>query len=45
VFDKFTFVEVPQEFSDRIIRSVNDIIMKGRRVRVQQAKPEKVTGF
>jgi ATP-dependent RNA helicase DeaD len=39
VFDKFTFVEVPREFSDRIIRSVNDIMMKGRRVRVQQAKP------
>jgi ATP-dependent RNA helicase DeaD len=39
VFDKFTFVEVPREFSDRIIRSVNDIMMKGRRVKVQQAKP------
>jgi len=38
VFDKFTFVEVPQEFSDRVIRSVNDIMMKGRRVRVQHAK-------
>ncbi len=38
VFDKFTFVEVPQELSDRVIRSVNDIIMKGKRVKVQQAK-------
>jgi ATP-dependent RNA helicase DeaD len=37
VFDKFTFVEVPQEFSDRIIRSVNDIMMKGKRIKVQQA--------
>jgi ATP-dependent RNA helicase DeaD len=45
VFDKFTFVEVPQEFSERIIRSVNDIMMKGRRVRVHQAKPEKTVGF
>lgn len=45
VFDKFTFVEVPQEFSDRIIRSVNDIIMKGRRVKVHQAKPTKAKGF
>jgi ATP-dependent RNA helicase DeaD len=41
VFDKFTFVEVPQEFSDRVIRSVNDIMMKGRRVRVQQARAKK----
>ncbi len=38
VFDKFTFVEIPQEFSDRVIRSVNDIMMKGKRVKVQQAK-------
>lgn len=38
VFDKFTFVEVPKEFSDRIIRSVDDIMMKGKRVKVQQAK-------
>jgi ATP-dependent RNA helicase DeaD len=37
VFDKFTFVEVPEEFSDRVIRSVNDIMMKGKRVKVQQA--------
>jgi ATP-dependent RNA helicase DeaD len=37
VYDKFTFVEVPEEFSDRVIRSVNDIMMKGKRVKVQQA--------
>jgi len=38
VFDKFTFVEVPREFSDKVIRSVNDIMLKGKRVKVQQAK-------
>ena len=42
VFDKFTFVEVPQEFSDKVIRSMNDIMMKGKRVKVQQAK-ERIT--
>ncbi len=38
VYDKFTFVEVPQELSERVIQSVNDSIMKGKRVRVQQAR-------
>ncbi|MBE0426579.1 MAG: DEAD/DEAH box helicase [Nitrospirae bacterium] len=42
VFEKFTFVEVPREFSDRVIRSVNDIMMKGRRVKVQHAKEKSV---
>ena len=38
VFEKFTFVEVPKEFADNVIRSVNDVIMKGKRVKVQRAK-------
>jgi ATP-dependent RNA helicase DeaD len=38
VFDKFTFVEVPQEISDKVIRSVNDIMMKGKRVKIQKAR-------
>ncbi len=38
VFDKFTFVEIPFEFSDKVIRSVNDIMMKGKRVKIQHAK-------
>ena len=37
VFDKFTFVEVSQEYSDRVIRSLNDIMMKGRRIKVRKA--------
>lgn len=38
VFDKFTFVEVPEDLADRVIRSVDDMMMKGRRVKVQKAK-------
>jgi len=38
VLDKFTFVEVPEELADRVIRSVDDMIVKGRRVKVQQAR-------
>ena len=40
VFDKFTFVEVSQEYSDRGIRSLNDIMLKGRRVKVRKATPK-----
>ncbi len=38
VFDNFTFVEVPAELADRVIRSVDDVIMMGRRVKIQQAQ-------
>ena len=38
VLDKFTFVEVPEDLADRVIRSVDDMIMKGRRVKIQPAK-------
>ncbi len=38
VFDKFTFVEVPEELADRVIRSVDDMMMKGRKVKVQKAR-------
>jgi len=36
--DKFTLVEVPEDLADRVIRSVDDMMMKGRRVKVQKAK-------
>jgi ATP-dependent RNA helicase DeaD len=38
VLDKFTFVEVPEDLADRVIRSVDDMMMKGRRVKVQKAR-------
>ncbi|MBF0560256.1 MAG: DbpA RNA binding domain-containing protein, partial [Nitrospirae bacterium] len=38
VMEKFTFVEVPAELADRVIRSVDDMIMKGKRIKIQQAK-------
>ncbi|MBF0506052.1 MAG: DEAD/DEAH box helicase [Nitrospirae bacterium] len=37
VLEKFTFVEVPAELADRVIRSVDDMIMKGKRIKIQQA--------
>jgi len=38
VLDKFTFVEVPEEFADSIIGSLNDMVVKGRKVRVAEAR-------
>ncbi|MCL4455932.1 MAG: DEAD/DEAH box helicase [Nitrospirae bacterium] len=38
VLDKFTFIEVPEELADRVIRSVDDMMMKGRRVKIQKAR-------
>ena len=38
MYEKFTFVEIPEELADTVIRSVDDIVMKGRRVKVQPAK-------
>ncbi len=39
VLEKFTFVEVPGDIADKIIRSVDEMIVKGRKVKVQKAKP------
>jgi ATP-dependent RNA helicase DeaD len=41
VLDSFTFVEVPEELADSVIRSVDDMIMKGRKVKIQKARPRK----
>ncbi len=38
VLEKFTFVEVPEEVADRVIRSVDDMMMMGRKVKVQKAR-------
>ena len=45
VLDKFAFVEVPEELADRVIRAVDDIIMKGKRIRVQHAKARVGSGI
>jgi ATP-dependent RNA helicase DeaD len=37
VLDRFTFVEVPEELADRVIRSVDDMMMKGRRIKIEKA--------
>lgn len=39
VLEKFTFVEVPEELADKVIRSVDDMVVKGRKIKVQKARP------
>jgi len=38
IFDAFSFVEVPANLADRVISSLNDMVMHGRKIRVQPAK-------
>lgn len=38
MFDAFSFVEVPANLADRVISSLNDMVVHGRRIRVQAAK-------
>jgi len=38
VHDSFTFVEVPADLADKVIHSLDDMMMMGRRVSVKQAK-------
>jgi ATP-dependent RNA helicase DeaD len=37
IFDTFSFVEVPAHLADRVISSLNDMVMHGRKIRVQPA--------
>jgi ATP-dependent RNA helicase DeaD len=38
LFDTFSFVEVPAYLADRVISSLNDVVMHGRKIKVQPAK-------
>jgi ATP-dependent RNA helicase DeaD len=41
LLDTFSFVEVPEHLAERVIASVNNKIMKGRKVKIQHAKEQK----
>lgn len=38
LFDTFSFVEVPASLADRVISSLNNVILHGRRIKVQPAR-------
>lgn len=41
LFDTFSFVEVPAGLADRVIGAINDIMLHGRRVKIQHAKEKR----
>ncbi|MBI4838419.1 MAG: DEAD/DEAH box helicase [Nitrospirae bacterium] len=41
IFDKFTFVEVPQNLAAKVIDSVDNAVIHGRKIRIQLAKAKK----
>jgi ATP-dependent RNA helicase DeaD len=38
MLDKFTFLEVPEDVADRVIRKINDMVLKGRKVKIAEAR-------
>jgi ATP-dependent RNA helicase DeaD len=38
VLEKFTFLEVPEDVADRVIRKINDMVLKGRKVKIAEAR-------
>jgi len=38
IFDKYTFVDVPQEYEQKVINALNNSNIKGNRVKVEKAK-------
>lgn len=38
LFDSFSFVEVSSDLADRVISSLNDMVLHGRKIRVQPAR-------
>lgn len=38
VYDKFTFVEIPEGLADKVIGSIDHMVMQGKRVNISQAR-------
>jgi ATP-dependent RNA helicase DeaD len=38
MLEKFTFLEVPEDVADRVIRKINDMVLKGRKVKIAEAR-------
>ena len=45
IYDKFTFVEVPEEYASRVQSCMHQAMIKGRRVSVEPAKARENTEF
>ena len=45
IYDKFTFVEIPEEYASRVQSCMHQAMIKGRRVSVEPAKARENTDF
>ncbi|MDQ7096083.1 DEAD/DEAH box helicase [Desulfosporosinus sp. PR] len=45
IYDKFTFVEVPEEYASRVLSCMHQAMIKGRRVSVEPAKARENTDY
>ncbi|WP_407308576.1 DEAD/DEAH box helicase [Desulfosporosinus sp. SB140] len=45
IYDKFTFVEVPEEYASRVLSCMHQAMIKGRRVSVEPAKARENTEY
>ncbi len=41
LFDKFSFVEVPRDLAEKVINSVDNTMMNGKKIRIQPARERK----
>jgi ATP-dependent RNA helicase DeaD len=41
IYDKFTFVEVPEDMADQVVEGLTDKRIKGSRVKVERANPKR----
>ncbi len=41
IYDKFTFVEVPEDLADQVVEGLTDKRIKGSRVKVERANPKR----
>jgi hypothetical protein len=39
--DAFTFVEVSKDYAERVIQSIDKIIVKGKEIRIEKARERK----
>jgi ATP-dependent RNA helicase DeaD len=45
IYDKFTFVEIPEEYASRVLSCMHQSMLKGRRVSVELAKARESAGY
>ncbi|MBI4686075.1 MAG: DEAD/DEAH box helicase [Nitrospirae bacterium] len=41
LFDTFSFVEVPSDLADRVVSAINNVMLHGRKVKVQHAREKR----